>query len=262
MAAQRVVLVTGTSSGIGAAIRTDLAARGWRVFGSSRHADGTDPEVLRLDVTDDGSVREAVAAVIARAGRLDALVSSAGVDLAGAIQETSIDEAHALFETNVFGMHRMVRAALPHLTSAGDGRVVVIGSVGGLVPAPYEGLYAAAKHAVEAYVETLRFEVRPLGVQASVVEPGFVRTGLRGNRIEAAERLPEYARARRRTERVWDVGVRLGLKPQRVAEAVARLLEEERPPIRRRVGLHAAAIVALRRVVPAAAFDAGMRLLF
>lgn len=261
MASERVVLVTGTSSGIGAAVRRDLAARGWHVFGSSRRADGGDPEVLRLDVTDDGSVREAIAAVIARTGRLDALVNNAGVDLTGAIEETGVDEAHRLFETNVFGMHRVVREAMPHLRASG-GRIVVIGSMGGLVPAPYEGFYAASKHAVEAYVETLRFEARPHGVTASVLEPGFVRTDLRASKQDAAVRLPEYARARRRTARVWDVGVRFGLQPERVAMAVARMLEEPRPPIRRRVGLHASALVTLRRVLPPAAFDAGMRLLF
>ncbi|MFD1721351.1 SDR family NAD(P)-dependent oxidoreductase [Amnibacterium endophyticum] len=261
MAAQRVVLVTGTSSGIGAATRAELAARGWRAFGSSRHADGSDPDVLRLDVTDEASVREAVAGLIARTGRLDALVSNAGVDLTGAIEETSTAEAEALFATNVFGMHRVVREALPHLR-AGGGRIVVVGSMGGLVPAPYEGFYAATKHAVEAYTETLRFEVRPHGVTASVVEPGFVRTDLRAARTEARLRLPEYARARRRTARVWDLGVRFGMRPERVARVVADLLEDAHPPVRRRVGLHASALVTLRRVVPPGLFDAGMRLLF
>ena len=184
-AAAPVALVTGTSSGIGAATRTVLQERGWRVFGSSRHPDGDDPGVLALDVTDDDSVRRAVAAAVARAGRLDALVNNAGVDLTGAIAETSIDEARALFETNFFGMHRVVRETLPHLRAT-SGRIVVIGSIAGLIPAPYEGFYAASKHAVEAYVETLRFEARPHGVTASVLEPGFVRTDLRASKQDAA----------------------------------------------------------------------------
>lgn len=155
----RVVLVTGASSGIGRVTAQYLANRGWRVFAGARR-----PEVLegvagiepvRLDVTDDDSVAAAVDSVVARAGRLDGLVNNAGVSLLGAVEEISTDQARALLDTNVLGVIRMSRAVLPQMRHQGSGRIVNISSVVGFLPAPFMAVYAASKHAVEGLSESL-----------------------------------------------------------------------------------------------------------
>ncbi len=262
MQQQRVVLVTGTSSGIGLATRAELQRRGWRVFGSARRPDGADADVLPLDVTDRGSVEAAVATVLERAGRIDAVVNNAGVDIEGAAEETSIDEAKALFDTNFFGVHRMVQEVLPHLRAQGGGRIVVTSSLAAHLPIPFDAFYTASKHALAGYLDALRFEVAPFGVHCTAVEPGFIRTPLRDNKRRVDARLPVYDAARRKAAQAFDRGVERGTAPEAVGRAVAQVLESRRPPTSRRVGTDARLLPALRSVLPRPAFEAGMRRVF
>src|SRR5712691_4854900 len=196
----KVALVTGVSSGIGKATAVRLAAMGFRTFGTVRTDIAVDANVerIRLDVRDDRSVEDGVAKVLELAGRIDVLVNNAGLALIGPAEETSIDEARGLFETNFFGLLRMTQAVLPAMRSQRSGRIVNISSVVGFLPAPYMSIYAASKHAVEGYSESLDHEVRGFGVRVSVVEPGFTRTGL-GHNTRAAQRLfSEYGDDRQR----------------------------------------------------------------
>lgn len=167
--------VTGVSSGIGREIAQLLAARGARVFGTARNPKSAQPipsvEMVRMEVTDDSSVNEAVQAIVRKAGPIQHLVNNAGYAASGALEETSIDEARQQFETNFFGVLRVTNAVLPGMRQTGYGRIVNISSVVGFIPAPYMGIYAASKHAVEGYTWTLDHEVREFGVRAELVEP-------------------------------------------------------------------------------------------
>ena len=180
---QAVVIVTGASSGIGQAIAAHLHRSGWRVFATMRRPDPDKhgPDALKLDVTSDQSVEAAVAEVLTRTGRIDALVNNAGVDMLGAVEETTVQEALNLFQTNFFGVHRLVRAVLPAMRARKAGRLVTVGSVAGFLPTPFEAFYSASKHALEGYCESLDFEVRAFGIHPVLIEPGFIRTQIRGN---------------------------------------------------------------------------------
>jgi short-subunit dehydrogenase len=160
----RIALVTGASSGIGEATAERLAKAGYSVYGTSRRggqAGKRSFEMLPLDVTSDESVEAAVSEVMRRASRIDLLVNNAGFGVApGGAEESTLDQARSIFETNFFGLVRMTRAVVPHMRRQGSGRIINIGSVLGFLPMPYGALYAATKHAVEGYSESLDHELR------------------------------------------------------------------------------------------------------
>lgn len=191
-----VVLVTGVSSGIGRATAEKFSKRGYKVFGTVRNISKVAPisnvEFIEMDVSDDSSVINGINAVVSSAGRIDILVNSAGVTLFGATEETSVNEAKKLFDTNLFGILRTIRAVLPFMREQRYGRIVNVSSVLGFLPAPYMALYSASKHAVEGLSETLDHEIRQFGIRVSLVEPSFTKTNLDINAPETAFKIPEY----------------------------------------------------------------------
>lgn len=171
MSDQRVVLITGASSGAGQSTARLLSQRGYQVFGTSRNLTVAehipDVEMLALDVRADDSVGACIDAVTQRAGRLDILVNNAGYELAGALEEVSVDEAKAQFETNFFGIVRMVKAVLPVMRRQKHGQIITISSLSGISPIPFMGIYSASKFAVEGYTEGLPHELKPFGIHVS-----------------------------------------------------------------------------------------------
>src|SRR5207302_4455373 len=165
----KIALVTGASSGIGEATATRLAMAGYKVYGTSRRtalAGQRSFELLPLDVTSDESVEVAVKEVLRLEGRIDLLVNNAGFGIApGAAEESSMEQARSIFETNFFGIVRLTRAVVPHMRRQGGGRIINIGSVLGFLPMPYGALYAATKHAIEGYSESLDHELRTRGIR-------------------------------------------------------------------------------------------------
>src|SRR5262245_2598374 len=161
----QVVLITGASSGVGRAAARVLSQHGYRVFGTSRDPAGSpaspDVELVALDVRNDDSVAACAKSVFDRAGRVDILVNNAAYELAGALEETSVEEAKAQFETNFFGVVRMVRAVLPSMRERRQGRIVNVSSLSGVSAIPFMGIYSASKFALEGYTEALRMEVEP-----------------------------------------------------------------------------------------------------
>lgn len=155
------------------------------MFGTVRNPQSASPirgvEIVQMEVTDDSSVNAAVQSIVQKTGPIQYLVNNAGYHFMGALEETSVAEARQQFETNLFGVLRVTNAILPGMRQQGDGRIVNISSVLGFLPAPYMGIYAASKHAVEGYTETLDHEVRRFGVRALLVEPAYTRTKLSGN---------------------------------------------------------------------------------
>src|SRR5437868_7748992 len=183
-----VALITGASSGIGAACAAFLVQQGHRVYGGSRSAVSTaGVEPITLDVSDDASVASAMETILAKDGRLDILVNNAGFGIAGAIEDTSIDEARAQFDVNFFGVLRMCRAVLPRMRQQKGGYIVNIGSIGGLIAIPFQGFYSASTFALEGFSEALRLEVRPFGIHVVLIEPGDHRTSFTQNRRSTAQ---------------------------------------------------------------------------
>ncbi len=264
MDTQNVVLVTGVTSGIGEATAKLLSELRFRVFGTMRRPNGsntglTNTELVQLDVRDNESVRLCVRTVLERAGRIDALVNNAGHSLIGSSEETSMEEAKELFETNFFGTLRMVQAVLPAMREQRSGRIVNISSVVGFLPAPYMGIYAASKHALEGYSESLDHEVRQFGIRVCVVEPGFTRTNLDQNGRLAGQRLEAYARERDRAREAVRASIARGENPARVALAVSEALKSRSPRRRYPAGREAKILTLLKKLAPAQLLDKGIR---
>src|SRR5213082_2600307 len=222
----RTALVTGASSGIGAATAERLAMAGYKVYGTSRRGAqaGQRPfEMLLLDVTSDESVEAAVGEVMRLEGRIDLLVNNAGFSIAPAgAEESSIEQARSIFDTNFFGIVRMTRAVVPHMRQQGGGRIINIGSVLGFLPMPYGALYAATKHAVEGYSESLDHELRTRGIRVSVIEPAYTKTPFDANFLKPDATLEEYREVRAAVnERVREL-MATADEPRVVADVVLR----------------------------------------
>jgi NAD(P)-dependent dehydrogenase (short-subunit alcohol dehydrogenase family) len=258
-----VALVTGASSGIGAATAERLATAGYKVYGTSRRGKlpGQRPfEMLALDVTNDGSVDALVQQVIQREGRIDLLVNNAGFGVApGAAEESSLEQARAIFETNFFGILRMTRAVVPHMRKQGSGRIINIGSVLGFLPMPYGALYAATKHAIEGYSESLDHELRTKGIRVSVVQPAYTKTQFDTNLLQPDAKLDEYRQERESMNKTLTQVMAVADEPGIVAEVVLQAANAAKPKLRYTAGALAARLRLLRRFAPAAVLDAGIR---
>jgi len=238
-----VVLITGGSSGIGKACVDHLVSKGYRVFSASRSLPdgpsdaGSSAVGLRMDVTDDESVSAGIKRLIEKAGRLDAVVNCAGFGIGGAIEDTTIEEAKAQFETNFFGMMRVCRQALPRLRRQGSGRIVNVSSIAGRIAVPFQGIYTSSKFAVEGFTEALRMEVRPFGIHVSLIEPGDFQTGFTDCRRRVDDRTDgAYAGRAARAMKAAESDERGGQDPLRVARLLRRVLESRSPRLRYTVG--------------------------
>ena len=244
---KRVWMITGAARGIGARIAEAALARGEAVVATSRDADSVRkrfPEsdallALPLDVTDEAQAAAAVQAALARFGRIDVLVNNAGYGLLGAVEEAGADEVKKQFDTNVFGLLHVTRAVLPVLRAQGSGHVINISSIGGYASHPGWGVYCATKFAVEGLTEALAAELAPLGIRATVVEPGFFRTDFLNadSVVSTGKRIEQYAAS---------VGVMRTLMadanhkqpgdPAKLSQAILKLADDGNPPLRLALG--------------------------
>ena len=259
----KIALVTGASSGIGEATAERLAKAGYKVYGTSRRgaeAGKRSFEMLPLDVTSDESVEAAVGEVLRIDGRIDLLVNNAGFGVAPAgAEESSIDQARSIFETNFFGLIRMTRAVVPHMRRQGSGRIINIGSVLGFLPMPYGALYAATKHSVEGYSESLDHELRTRGIRVSVIEPAYTKTPFDANFMEPDAKLDEYREARAGVNKRVNEVMATAEQPGVVADTVLEAASAARPKLRYAAGRLAKRLRFLRRFAPAGLVDAGIR---
>jgi len=259
----KTAIVTGASSGIGEATAERLAKAGYKVYGTSRRGAGCRKrsfEILTLDVTSDESVEAAVGEVIRLEGRIDLLVNNAGFGTAPAgAEESSIEQARSIFETNFFGVVRMTRAVLPQMRRQGDVRIVNIGSVFCFLPAPYMALYAATKHAIEGYSESLDHELRTRGIRVSVIEPANTSTRFDANLLQPDARVDDYREAGAAVAARMTEMVAAGDEPAVVAAAVLKAATAPRPKLRYTAGSRASRLGLLRRFAPAGIVDAGIR---
>ena len=254
MSPTAAVLVTGASSGIGRATAERLARHGFRVFGASRRPPSPTPSGVRdpwivMDVRDDASAQAGVSAVVAQSGGLDALVCSAGYAVFGSVEDLPIEKARAQFETNVMGTLTVLRAALPHLRRA-QGRAIVVGSLAGRAPIPFQSHYSATKAALDALTLALRMEVAPFGVGVSLVEPGDIATPFNEHMDWGDGGDSAYAERRRRCERVVRESLPKAPSADTVAEVILRALTARRPRVRYTVGPDSLLVPLGRRLLP------------
>jgi NAD(P)-dependent dehydrogenase (short-subunit alcohol dehydrogenase family) len=259
------VLITGASSGIGAACAARLAADGHRVFGTTRGARPAAPagvEWLTLDVRDDASVASGVARVIEAAGRIDVLVNNAGIGIAGAVEDTAPDDLVRQLDTNLLGPLRMLRAVAPHMRERRRGRIVQISSLAGRIGVPFQGAYSASKFALEGLSESLALELSPFGIDVVLVQPGDVRSGFGATRTwtDAARASPLYRERAARAVAAMEQAERSGPPAERVARLVARIVSARRPRLRYvcATPLERSALF-LQRVLPGRVFEAIVR---
>jgi NAD(P)-dependent dehydrogenase (short-subunit alcohol dehydrogenase family) len=261
--ASPVALVTGASSGIGRAAALALVGAGFAVIGTSRNAAKAEPlagvTFLDLNVASDESVRSLVGEVIDRFGRIDVLVNNAGMGAVGAGEESSIDQAKEVFDVNVFGVMRMTNAVLPHMRAQGGGCVVNVSSMQGRVPGPFMAVYAATKHAVEGYAESVDHEVREHGVRILLVEPAYTSTSFEASSLAPDSPLPIYAAQREIARDVLATALRTADHPDVVAKVIVAAATDSRPKLRYPAGPMARRVSLLRRIVPSRTFDKQLR---
>lgn len=254
-AIKKVWFITGASRGFGMLIAKDALARGDRVVATARNpqqvidAIGAHDELLavKLDVTDEQASIDAARAAIARFGRVDVLVNNAGYGLLGAVEEASAAEVRAQYETNVFGLLNVTRAVTPYMRAARSGRILNISSVGGYAAYPGWGVYGSTKFAVEGLSEALAQELAPLGIQVTVVEPGFFRTDFldASSLVTTQSRIAQYAdTVGAMREAMAGANHRQPGDPAKLSKAILVLADSEQPPVRLPLGTDTAARIA------------------
>jgi len=269
-----VVLITGCSRGIGLQTALQFGRNGHSVFASMRDisissdleeaakSEGLAIEIVQLDVTDNASVQAAVKKVLDSAGRIDVLVNNAGFGFMGPIEDADLDEAKLVFETNFFGPLRLMQAVLPAMREQRSGTIVNVSSLSGVIAEPYNGIYAASKHALEAASETLYFESHPFGIRVLIIEPGGHDT--RGywrarEELRFAEGSPHLEYGKRFMEAVKTLpGADKPGDPKTVAEAIYGAVYTDQPKLRYMVG-EETHVAALRRQLSDEEFEQAMR---
>jgi NADP-dependent 3-hydroxy acid dehydrogenase YdfG len=269
----KAVLITGCSSGIGAATAAHLADQGWKVYATARRPETlTDLrdrgcETLALDVTDESSMRAAVDAVTEAEGAVGVLVNNAGYSQSGALETLPMEQVRRQFETNVFGLLRMCQLALPGMRAQRWGKIVNVGSMGGRLTFPGGGVYHATKYALEALSDVMRFEVRGFGVDVILIEPGLIVTNfgeVAAGSVSDTGADAAYAEfnkqvAKRTQEAYKGPMSKLGGGPEAVAEAIAKAISTSRPKTRYPVTASARLLLGQRRLTPDRVWDMIMR---
>jgi NAD(P)-dependent dehydrogenase (short-subunit alcohol dehydrogenase family) len=249
------VLITGASSGIGSEAAKYLAASGLRVYGTSRSQRSPSPDAdgihwLALDVNDESSIAAAIETMASAEGGIDAVVCNAGMGIFGSVEETSIDAAREQFETNYFGVLRMLRATLPAMRKRGSGRVVLVGSLAGRAPIPFQSHYSSTKAAIDALALSLRNEVGPLGIGVSLIEPGNIDTPFNDAMDWGEQSGSAYADRIRACEQEIREQLPKAPKPIVVAKAMKHALTASRPRVRYAVGESSWLVPIGRRLLP------------
>ncbi|MGH8104035.1 MAG: SDR family oxidoreductase [bacterium] len=277
MTTRPVALITGCSSGFGLESALHLTRKGYTVVATMRDlarraalddrakVAGVTVEVLRLDVTDEASVRDAVAATLAKYRRIDALVNNAGYGVLGTVEETSLDEWKAQYEANIFGLIRVTQEVLPVMRAQKSGRIIHIGSIGGRLSAPYFSVYQSTKHSLEAINEAMRHEIAGFGLQCTLIEPGGSPTKFVDSMVIARKMkdpASAYAALNARMLSLLEKFRAVGFPPSQVARTIERALRARHMRRRYLVGTDAKLLAFLRNFVPDALWDAAERRLY
>lgn len=267
---RKVILITGASSGIGYDAVRRLSGQGHKVYGAARRVELIEPLrecgviPVRMDVTDDESMDLGVQGIIEAEGRIDVLVNNAGYGYMGAIENVTIDEARRQLEVNLFGLARLTQLVLPYMRKQHSGRIINISSVAGKAVIMFGGWYNVSKYSVEALSDALRMEVKPFGIDVSIIEPGGIKTDwglIAADNLEISSGDSAYRDSGMRMAALLRKGYTSNLlsDPERVAKAIARAVNAKRPRIRYRLGAGSGLIVILHALLPARWWDWIMR---
>jgi NAD(P)-dependent dehydrogenase (short-subunit alcohol dehydrogenase family) len=268
----RTALITGASSGFGLLTTVTLARRGWRVLATMRNPERSGKledaaraagvrerlELLQLDVTNAGQIAAVAERVKAGPEPLHALVNNAGFALPGFTEDVTDGELREQFETNFFGAAAMTRALLPVLRKQGFGHVVMVSSISGRLGFPGVGSYSAAKFALEGWTESLRYEVKPVGIQVAIVEPGAFETDIWTRNAKLSAGMSDAASPNAGRVEKWRArvqGQRQKADPQVVADLIARIVETPRPRLRYVIGTDARMGLAMKALLPRSLFE-------
>ena len=267
----KVILVTGASSGIGFDAAEAFARQGHRVYAAARRVERMEPlkalgvVPLRMDVTDEASLEAGVRTVLEAEGRIDALVNNAGYGYFGAIENVPLEEARRQLEVNVFGLARLCQLVIPSMREQGSGRIVNISSVAGKTVLYFGGWYHVSKFSVEALSDALRMELKPFGIDVSMIEPGGIKTNwgiiAADHLAESSKGTPYEAEGLRESETMRKAySMRLLSNPSVVTRAISRAVNSRRPRARYRVGFGAGTLLFLHAILPTRWWDALFRL--
>lgn len=253
----RVILITGGSSGLGAAMCERLALAGHTVIGTSRKEGRREGfELLPMDIRDEASVRAAVQRILAQHGRIDVLVNNAGVGVQGAVEDIDPAIAREAFDVNVIGALRVCRAVLPAMRERGTGLVINISSIAANFGLPYRGFYSATKAALDRVTETLRIEVEPFGIRVVGLQPGEFKTPIAASRLRPGTIGPAYRARYERAMHILDGGLGYSRDPDELARVVQRIVDDPRPRTVYRVaeGMQVLSVL-LKKVLPGRLFE-------
>ena len=267
----KVILVTGASSGIGFDAAEAFARQGHRVYAAARRVERMEPlkalgvVPLRMDVTDEASLEAGVRTVLEAEGRIDALVNNAGYGYFGAIENVPLEEARRQLEVNVFGLARLCQLVIPSMREQGSGRIVNISSVAGKTVLYFGGWYHVSKFSVEALSDALRMELKPFGIDVSMIEPGGIKTNwgiiAADHLAESSKGTPYEAEGLRESETMRKAySMRLLANPSVVTRAISKAVNSRRPRARYRVGFGAGTLLFLHAILPTRWWDALFRL--
>lgn len=268
---QKVILLTGASSGIGYDTATRLAKQGHKVYGAARRIDKMQPlkelgvTPIKMDVTDDASMIAGVNAVMEAEGRIDVLVNNAGYGYFGAIENVSMEEARKQLEVNVFGLARLTQLVIPHMRQQGSGRIVNLASIAGKLALYFGGWYHVSKFAVEGFSDALRMELKPFGIDVVIIEPGGIRTEWG---VIAADHLAESSKGTVYEQAALNEAnamkytytrAKLLSNPSVIAKAICKGVNKRHPKARYRTGMGSHSLVFLHWLLPSKWWDGLMR---
>ncbi|MEQ1755099.1 MAG: SDR family NAD(P)-dependent oxidoreductase [Micropepsaceae bacterium] len=258
----KVALVTGASTGIGAAIAARLAKAGYRTYGTSRKPDAASPghgvRMLQMDVRDSQTIRTCVGTIIDECGRVDVLVNNAGDGIAAAVEETMPDDLHAQFDTNLYGPLRVCQAVLPHMRAQNAGRIIQITSLTARMAVPFQGAYSASKWALEGLSEAMSMELRPFGIDVVMIEPGDTKTGFTSARqwTKTSVQSDVYRLRAKHAVAVMEKSEQAGPPADKVARIVQQAIEARHPRLRYvSVSSTERMALALQKILPGRMFE-------
>ena len=247
----KVVVISGASSGIGLETARYLVAKGYTVYGLARRK----PQValpfsfIPTDISDASSIQEAVSTLLEKETHIDALINCAGMGISGAIQHTSLQDVQKMFDVNLFGAFALTKALIPALRET-KGMVINISSVAGVLTVPFQTFYSMSKSALNTFSEGLRMEVKPLGIRVVSVLPGDTKTGFTAAREKTVSTDPAYQKRLEKSLARMEKDEQNGKSPLTVAKAVARLLNRKHPPVKATVGFEYKLFVFLKKILP------------
>jgi NAD(P)-dependent dehydrogenase (short-subunit alcohol dehydrogenase family) len=225
----KVVLITGASSGLGEALATCMSRKGYRVYGTSRKGEqvSNNYHMLTMDVQQDASVKTAIEKLIQAEGRIDLVINNAGIGIAAPFEEVSMDKVLQVFQTNVFGMMRVCQAVLPTMRAQGTGRILNISSIGSQIGLPFRSVYSASKACVDIMTEAMRMEISGFGIDTAAILAGDMQTPINSNRLhEDLAVTSPYREMFHKVHALINADVDKGKKPSEVADLIVEIAQQ------------------------------------